>query len=61
MKPQLLAWLAQSGSWAWHTALGLLFLLNGAAFLALIITRSRVLVDRWTPRWLTSWCSRHTG
>ncbi len=54
MKADLLTWLAGTGSWAWHTALALFLLLNGAAILALVVTRNRALVDRWTSRWLAA-------
>ena len=54
MKSDLLVWLAGTGSWVWHTALTLFLLLNVTAIVALLLTRNRALVDRWTPRWLAA-------
>lgn len=54
MKTALLTWLAGTGSWAWHTALTLFLLVNATAIVALLVTRNRSLVDRWTPRWLAA-------
>ena len=54
MKSDLLVWLAGTGSWVWHTALTLFLLLNATAIVALLLTRNRALVDRWTPRWLAA-------
>ena len=54
MKSDLLVWLAGTGSWVWHTALTLFILLNATAIVALLLTRNRALVDRWTPRWLAA-------
>ena len=54
MKTALLTWLAGTGSWAWHTALTLFLLMNATAIIALLVTRNRSLVDRWTPRWLAA-------
>lgn len=54
MKTAPLTWLAGTGSWAWHTALTLFLLTNAAAIIALLVTRNRSLVDRWTPRWLAA-------
>ena len=50
MKTDLLARLAGTGSWAWHTAFTLFVLLNATAIVALVTTRNRTLVDRWTSR-----------
>jgi hypothetical protein len=45
-------WLAGIGSWAWHSSLTLGIVFNVGAVLAVIVTRDRRLVDRWTGPWL---------
>jgi len=52
MKESLLAWLGDTGSWAWHVSLTLLVLLNATAATVVFVTRDRSLVNRWTSRWL---------
>ena len=52
MKDAMLSWLGDASSWAWHASLLLVFLLNTAAVTAVLATRNRALVDRWTGRWL---------
>jgi hypothetical protein len=54
MLESLLALLDGAGTWAWHLGLGLFLLLNSVAILAVLVTRSRTLVDRWTGRWLAA-------
>ncbi|HMV33464.1 MAG TPA: hypothetical protein PKA50_15200 [Gemmatimonadales bacterium] len=54
MRADLIDWLARTGSWAWHSAVALLVVINAAAGLAVLATRSQALVDRWTPRWLAA-------
>lgn len=54
MKSDLIAWLAQAGSWAWHSALTLFVVVNAGAGLAVLVNRSQSMVDRWTPRWLAA-------
>lgn len=50
----LLARLDGAGTWAWQVGLGCSLLLNSVAILAVVITRDRVLVNRWTGRWLAA-------
>jgi hypothetical protein len=52
MKDMMAAWLGDAGTWAWHVAAVLLVVVNAAAVTAVLVTRSRALVDRWTGRWL---------
>ncbi len=52
MTDAMAAWLGEAGTWAWHVALGLLVVVNAAALTAVVVTRNRGLVDRWTGRWL---------
>ena len=54
MRSDLLVWLAGTGSLLWHTALTGLLLVNATAIAAVLLTRDRSLVDRWTPRWLAA-------
>jgi hypothetical protein len=52
MLDSLLALLDGAGTWAWRLGLGLFLLLNSVAIVAVVVTRDRSLVDRWTGRWL---------
>ncbi len=52
MSDTILAWLGEAGGWAWHTGLALFVLVNVVAITAVIITRDRALVNRWTGPWL---------
>jgi hypothetical protein len=54
MKDEMLTWLGDASSWAWHASLLLIFLVNAVAVTAVVVTRDRALVDRWTSRWLAA-------
>ena len=54
MESALLEWLARTGSRAFTYSLGAFVLMNGAAVLALVVTRDRNLVNRWTGRILAA-------
>ena len=47
-------WLGGVGSWAWNASLSLGLVLNIVAVLAVVATRDRRLVDRWTSPWLAA-------
>ncbi|GMV10853.1 MAG TPA: hypothetical protein PKC83_02320 [Gemmatimonadaceae bacterium] len=54
METALLEWLARIGSGAFTLSLGAFVLLNGAAVVAVVVTRDRSLVNRWTGRILAA-------
>jgi len=47
-------WLEGVGSWAWNASFSLGVVLNVVAVLAVVATRDRRLVDRWTSPWLAA-------
>lgn len=54
METALLDWLARTGSRAFTFSLGAFVLVNGAAIAAVMVTRDRSLVNRWTGRLLAA-------
>ncbi|MFP5353654.1 MAG: hypothetical protein ACLGIK_00640 [Gemmatimonadota bacterium] len=54
METALLDWLARTGSRAFTLSLGAFVLVNGAAIAAVVVTRDRSLVNRWTGRILAA-------
>jgi protein-S-isoprenylcysteine O-methyltransferase Ste14 len=52
----IVAWLSGVGSWAWQVSFSLAVVLNFVAVLAVVATRDRRLVDRWTGPWLAANC-----
>lgn len=54
MEATLLSWLSGMSSTVLRTAVTLFVLLNGAAVAAVLLTRSRRIVDRWTKPWLAA-------
>lgn len=54
MESALLDWLARTGSRAFSYSLAAFVLVNGAAIAAVVITRDRSLVNRWTGRILAA-------
>lgn len=54
METAVLDWLARVGSSAFTYSAALFVLVNGAAVAAVVITRDRTLVNRWTGRLLAA-------
>lgn len=54
METALLDWLARTGSTAFTYSAVAFALVNGAAIVAVVLTRDRTLVNRWTGRLLAA-------
>jgi hypothetical protein len=54
METTVLDWLARVGSSAFTYSAALFVLINGAAVIAVVVTRDRTLVNRWTGRLLAA-------
>lgn len=54
METALLDWLSRVGSSAFAYSAGLFVVVNGAAIAAVVVTRDRSLVNRWTGRLLAA-------
>lgn len=54
METPILQWLANVGTRAFTVSLWLFVLINGAALAAIVISRDRALVNRWTGRLLAT-------
>ena len=52
METTLMEWLERTGSSAFTYSLWAFLLLNGAALVAVVVTKDRTLVNRWTGRLL---------
>lgn len=54
MESTVLSWLASAGSTAFRWSATAFFIVNGIAVAAVILTRDRSLVNRWTARVLAA-------